>query len=97
MDVGWKVNVFVYLYLVTCIIKGSFLGWLRQQRICLQRRISRFDPWVRNIPWRREWPHTPVFFPGESHEQRSLAGYSPWVCKESDRTEGLSTHTHIHN
>ena len=26
MDVGWKVNVFVYLYLVTCIIKGSFLG-----------------------------------------------------------------------
>jgi len=24
---------------------------------------------------------TPVFFPGESHGQRSLVGYSPWVTK----------------
>ena len=28
-------------------------------------------------PWRREWPPTPVFFPGEFHGQRSLEGYSP--------------------
>ena len=27
---------------------------------------------------------TPVFLPGESHGQRSLVGYSPWGCKESD-------------
>ena len=26
-----------------------------------------------------------------SHEQRSLAGYSPWGHKESDMTERLST------
>ena len=26
------------------------------------------------------------------HGQRSLAGYSPWGCKESDKTEQLSTH-----
>ena len=25
---------------------------------------------------------TSVFLPGESHEQRSLVGYSPWGCKE---------------
>ena len=24
---------------------------------------------------------TPVFLPGKSHEQRSLAGYSPWDLK----------------
>ena len=30
---------------------------------------------------------TPVFLPGESHGQRSLAGYSPWGHKESDTTE----------
>ena len=30
---------------------------------------------------------TPVFFPGKSHGQRSLEGYSPWGCKESDMTE----------
>ena len=27
---------------------------------------------------RRKWQPTPVFWPGESHGQRSLAGYSPW-------------------
>ena len=30
---------------------------------------------------------TPIFLPGESHGQRSLAGYSPWSHKESDMTE----------
>ena len=29
----------------------------------------------------------PVFLPGESHEQRSLAGYSPWSHKESDTSK----------
>ena len=28
----------------------------------------------------------PVFLTGKSHGQRSLVGYSPWGCKESDRT-----------
>ena len=36
-----------------------------------------FNPWVAKIPCRRAWPPTPVFWPGESHGQRSLAGYSP--------------------
>ena len=31
----------------------------------------------RKIPWRRVWQPSPVFLPGESHGQRSLAGYSP--------------------
>ena len=33
---------------------------------------------------------TPVFFPRESHGQRSLSGYSPQGRKESDTTERLS-------
>ena len=37
----------------------------------------RFDPRVRKILWRRTWQPTLVFFPWESHGQRSLAGYSP--------------------
>ena len=28
-----------------------------------------------------QWQPTPVFLPGESHGQRSLASYSPWGCK----------------
>ena len=46
--------------------------------------------WVGNIPWRREWQPTPVFWSGEFHGQRSLAGYSPQGYKESDTTEPLS-------
>ena len=38
------------------------------------------------MPWRREWLPTPVFWPGEFHSQRSLAGYGPWRCKELDTT-----------
>ena len=33
------------------------------------------------------WQSTPVFLPGGSYEQRSLAGYSPWGHKDSDTTE----------
>ena len=29
---------------------------------------------------------TPVFLPGKSHGQMSLAGYCPWGSKELDRT-----------
>ena len=48
------------------------------------RNLDGFDPWVRKIPWRRKWQPTSVFMPGESHGWRSLVGYSPWGCKESD-------------
>jgi len=38
-------------------------------------------------PWRREWLPTPVFLPGEFHGQKSLASYSLWGHKESDKIE----------
>jgi len=44
--------------------------WLRWKRIRLQCGRPRFDPWVEKIPWRREWQPSPVFLPGEFHEQR---------------------------
>jgi len=47
-----------------------------------------FNSWVGKIPWRREWLPPPVFWPREFHEQRSLAGYSPWALEESDTTGG---------
>ena len=39
--------------------------------------------------WRRKWQPTPVLLPGKCHGWRSLVGYSPWGCKESDMTERL--------
>ena len=46
-----------------------------------------FDPWIRKIPWRRQWQPTPVSLPENFHGQRSLVGYRQRGCKESDTTE----------
>ena len=40
--------------------------------------------------WRRKWLHTPVFFSGEFHGQKNLAGCSSWSHKESITTEWLT-------
>ena len=56
-----------------------------------------FNPWARKIPWGMARQPTPGFLPGESHGQRSLVGYSPWGCKESDMTEQLSMQANSSN
>ena len=55
--------------------------WLSGEEPSSQYRRPGFDPWVRKIPCRRKWRSTPVFFPGKSHGQRSLAGYNTWSHK----------------
>ena len=52
------------------------------------------SPAVGKISWRREWQPTLVFLPGEFHEQRSLAGYSPCGGKKSDTTKLLTYTKH---
>ena len=68
--------------------KGGF-GFLMAQMVKNPPAMQEtgFDPWVGKIPWRRAWQPTSVFLPGESHGQRSLAGYSPWGRTESYTTE----------
>ena len=67
-------------------IKVGFPGG-SVERICLpmQELQETWSP-VRKIPWSRAWQHTPIFFPEESHGQRSLVGYSPWGLEKSDVT-----------
>ena len=68
--------------------------WLSSKdSACQKRRCRRhwFNLWVGKIPWRRKWQPTPIFLPGKCHGQRSLAGYSPWGCKELDTTKWLGT------
>ena len=67
--------------------------WLRQKRIHLKCWRPGFDLWVGKISWRRAWQPTLLFLPGKPHGQRSLAGYSPWGCKELDTTEVTNTFT----
>ena len=55
-------------------------------------RETRVWHWVGKSSWRRKWQPIPVLLPRKSHGQRSLVGYSPWGCKESDTTERLRFH-----
>ena len=68
----------------------GFPGGSDSKESACQGRKPAFDPWIRKIPWRREWLPTPVFLPGECYGQRSLVGYIPRGCKESDTTEWIT-------
>ena len=66
--------------------KEGLPRWLSGKESACQCRRHVFNLWVGKIPWRRKWQPTPVFLPRTSSDQRSLAGSSPWSCKESDMT-----------
>ena len=81
--IGKVIIAFAYKYV---------FGWASQMALVVKNPptnadVRGFNPWVGEIPWRRKWELTLVFLPGESHGQRSLVGYGPYGCKESDRTE----------
>ena len=66
----------------------------------VRRLPTMLETRVRSLDWedllQKKWQPTPVFLPGKSHGQRSLAGYSPWSHKELDTTEQL-IHTCLNN
>ena len=45
------------------------------------------------MPWRRKWQAPPLVWPGESHGQRSLVGYTPRVAKRQDWSIWACTRT----
>ena len=45
-------------------------------------------------PLEKEITTIPIFLPEKSHGQKSLVGYSPLSCNESDLTERLNHHHH---
>ena len=71
------------------------LGTRQSEDLSINLLRPGFNSQVGKIPWRRKWQPTPVFLPGEFHGQRSLVGYSPWNCKESDRTQQLIHHMQL--
>ena len=64
-------------------------GSVVKESTCRRYRRCRFNPWVGRISWKRvdpleeEMATNPAFLPGNSHEQRSLAGCSPWDLKRN--------------
>ena len=61
---------------------------------CRRHKRHRFDSWVRKVPWRREWLPTPISWPGEFPEQRSLAGYNPWGSQSWTQLSDFHKHKH---
>ena len=53
--------------------------------VTLLTMVSLVEYLLGDVPWK--WQPTPVFLPGESQGQRSLAGCSLWGRTESDTTE----------
>ena len=82
------------------LVQKSFPGDASGKELAWQGRRHKkraFDPWVREIPWRRERQPILVFLLGKSHAQSSMEGYSPWR-QRVDTTEGTDRpHTHTHS
>ena len=60
--------------------------WLSGKEFTCQCRRPGFNPWAGKSSWKRNG--NPLQYSCvKSHGPRSLAGYSPWRCKELDTTE----------
>ena len=76
-----------------CVYAGVCFLWASRVAQTARNLLALQETWVRSLgrdPWRRDWLPASVFLPGEFHGLRSLGGYSPWGCKESDTTELLT-------
>ena len=78
-----------FLFLGLLVLRG-FLGGSDGKESAFSAGDLGSIPGSERNPWRREWLPTPVLLHGESHGQRSLAGYSSWGHKELDMPERLT-------
>ena len=89
-------STFHYLIYVMCVcVSVGFPGGTVAKNL-----LPMPEMWVWFLGWKnplqQEMAIHSVVLPGESHEQKSLVGYSPCGCKESDMTEHAHTHTHTY-
>ena len=85
------VDTYTYVYTHT----RGLPRWLSGKESAFQCRRCRFHRWVGKIPWRRKWQPSLILLPGESHGQRSLAGYSPWGQRVRHISATECTHAHV--
>ena len=79
------IHLFRYLLYLNIRRHLGLLWWLSGKESTCQYRRHGFNPWAGKFHWRRKWQPTPVFLPGKSHGQKSLAAYSThMVTEESD-------------
>ena len=80
----------IYIYVLS--------QWLTSKHIHLPTQY--FDPCGGKIPWKSKWQPTPIFLPGKSHGQRSLADQSTGsqrVGHNSGTKQQQQIHTYIYS
>ena len=85
-------KLFKYAYIYICKYGASQVAQWENKSTCQCRR-GKFDPCIGKITWRRKWQPIPVFLPGESNGQRSLAGYRLWGLKSWTQLSNQTTIT----
>ena len=90
---GWGPGICIFTSLPDnwCMLKFGLFQWL-SKNLPVKRETQ--ETRVQSLGWKdpleKEMASTPVFLPGKSHRQRSLAGYIPWGHKEL----GMTEHSH---
>ena len=75
----WQPTLVVFFFLIYILLKGNCFT----EFCCF---LSNLNSLFEKCKSKLRWNITLVFLPERSHGQRSLAGYSPWGCKELDLT-----------
>ena len=83
----------IYIYIYTHTDRGASL--VAQT---VKNPPAMWKTWVRSMDWEDPLEegmatHSSILAWRIPMDKRSLAGYSPWGCKESDTTKQLSTHS----
>ena len=92
---GWGLGVRIFTSLPDnrCMLNFTLFQWLSKNLPVMQEtQKTRVQSLGWKDPLEKEMISTPVFLPGKSHGQRSLAGYSAWGRKDSDTTEHAGMH-----
>ena len=83
-------SFFLFKKIYWSIVAFRFHRWFDGEESACHAGDLFSIPGLGRSPEKRKW-QLQYFLPGESHGQRTLAGYNPWGCKESDMTEWLKT------
>ena len=81
LDITWRMGF-------PCGASGKEPAWQ-----CRRHKRHRFNPWVRKIPWRREWQPTPVFLLENRMDGWTWQAAVHRITKNWTRLKQLSIHT----
>ena len=84
----YKMECYTAIYSYT--FESVIMRWTNLEPIIqseVSEKVKEKYSILMNKYWRKKWQPTSEFLLVNPHGQRSLEGYSPWCCKESDTTE----------